>query len=88
MDKELIAKAKQAKTPEELYEMAKEVGREMTEEKENKKRPIRCAYCHTFGAACNCMCRSWCSGMGMPAPSDASTCAARSGIIDESTCGI
>lgn len=57
-------------------------------EKENKKRPIRCAYCHTFGAACNCMCRSWCSGMGMPAPSDASTCAARSGIIDESTCGI
>ena len=32
MDKELIAKAKQAKTPEELYEMAKEVGREMTEE--------------------------------------------------------
>ena len=32
MDKELIAKAKQAKTPEELYEMAKEVGRAMTEE--------------------------------------------------------
>lgn len=32
MDKEIIAKAKQAKTPEELYEMAKEVGREMTEE--------------------------------------------------------
>ena len=32
MDKELIEKAKQAKTPEELYEMAKEVGRAMTEE--------------------------------------------------------